>query len=91
MGYYVDAQGINPRTYKYENFNHNPLFFSAVIKNSEKCLEAFKIFLERGVDITYEDVLKQTVLFYLAREGHVDCIQLAVENGCNVNQIDQYK
>ena len=40
-----------------------------------------KMLIEKGVSVTYVDVLQQTVLFYVAREGKLECIDLLIKSG----------
>lgn len=49
-----------------------------------------KMFIEKGVPATYTDILNQTALFYVAREGKVNCVELLVKLGCGINHRDQY-
>ena len=57
------------------------------------------MFIDRGVLATYTDTLNQTVLYYAAREGKVNCVDMLLKQGkcvygngigCNVNHRDQY-
>lgn len=43
-----------------------------------------------GVDIFQKDNLKQTPLYYAAREGKLKVIQHFIEKGVKVNSIDCY-
>lgn len=49
-----------------------------------------KFLIEKGVEATYSDILNQTVLYYAAREGKTDCIDMLIQLGCNVNHRDTY-
>jgi len=40
-----------------------------------------KLLIEKGVSAGYEDILKQTVLYYVAREGKTNCIDLLIKAG----------
>ena len=73
-----------------DNFRHTCLFYSALIKDNETALQAMKMFIERGVPVTYTDILNQTVLYYAAREGKINCVDMLISQGCNVNHRDQY-
>ncbi len=47
-----------------------------------------KMFIERGVLATYTDILNQTVLYYVSREGKANCVDLLVKLGmCRVVKI----
>ncbi len=39
-----------------------------------------KIFVERGVPTQYTDILNQTALYYVSREGKIDGVRLLLEN-----------
>ena len=49
-----------------------------------------KFFIRKGVDPKYKDTLKQTALYYAAREDHIELIKHLVELGCNINDVDEY-
>lgn len=49
-----------------------------------------KFFIEKGVDPKYKDTLKQTAIYYAAREDHLEMIRLLVHKGCNLNDKDEY-
>ena len=40
-----------------------------------------KFLIDKGVDASYLDTYKQTVLYYVAREGKTNCVDLLVEHG----------
>ena len=43
-----------------------------------------------GVDPQHRDSLKQTPLFYAARDGKLQIIQFLIDQGLSVNDIDVY-
>jgi ankyrin repeat protein len=43
-----------------------------------------------GVSPTYADTLNQTSMFYAAKDGRLDMIDLLTKNGCQANHIDTY-
>eukprot|EP00438_Fugacium_kawagutii_P027329 Skav200815 [mRNA] locus=scaffold454:14124:22270:- [translate_table: standard] len=45
--------------------------------------------LERGINLDYRDELKQSALFYAARQGHVGTIKYLIRKGANVNLVDR--
>jgi len=48
-----------------------------------------KFLIEKGVPATYTDINNnQTVLYYVAKEGKANCVDLLVKQGCNVNHRD---
>jgi len=55
-----------------------------------RCLKILQFFIEKGVSPTYTDILSQNVLYYIAREGKINCVDYLVNLGCNVNQRDEY-
>ena len=46
--------------------------------------------IKKGIKTTYTDILNQTVLFYVSREGKDNLVDILVSSGCNVNHKDQY-
>jgi ankyrin repeat protein len=40
-----------------------------------------KMFIDKGVVATYTDILNQTVLYYAAREGKTNCIDMLLKLG----------
>ena len=72
------------------DFKHTCLFYAVLIKDKDNALKVMKFFLDRGVAPTYTDILKQTVLFYVAREGKTNCVDMLISLGCSVNHRDQY-
>lgn len=47
-------------------------------------------FISKGVDPKYKDTLKQTAIYYAAREDHAELIKILVKLGCNLNDKDEY-
>lgn len=47
-------------------------------------LKVLQFFVERGVPATYTDILNQTVLYYIAREGKLNCVEYLVKLGINI-------
>eukprot|EP00831_Metopus_contortus_P049723 TRINITY_DN4130_c0_g1_i4.p1 TRINITY_DN4130_c0_g1~~TRINITY_DN4130_c0_g1_i4.p1 ORF type:complete len:467 (-),score=54.60 TRINITY_DN4130_c0_g1_i4:135-1535(-) len=72
------------------NFRHTCLFYAALIRDPNNSLSVMKFFIEKGVSAVYTDILNQTVLFYAAREGKVNCVDMLIKLGCKVNHRDQY-
>ena len=73
-----------------QTFNQN-LCFTAVQGSDEiKCLDMLKFLVSLGVDLNAKDNLKQTPLFYAAKQGHCSIIKVLIENGLDINQIDFY-
>lgn len=55
-----------------------------------RSLKILQFFINKGVSPNYSDILNQTVLFYIAREGKINCVDYLVNLGCNVNHKDEY-
>lgn len=53
-------------------------------------IEMIKLLVWYGVDLHQKDQLKQTPMFYAAKMGHTKVIQIFVENGLPINEIDTY-
>lgn len=49
-----------------------------------------ELMVQLGVDLHQKDSLKQTPLFYAAKNGYLKLQRLLVGNGMDVNQIDTY-
>ncbi|KAF9578953.1 phosphate system positive regulatory protein pho81, partial [Lunasporangiospora selenospora] len=50
-----------------------------------------KTLTTRGAQLDQEDkYMCWTPLFYAASEGHVDCVKILLEVGCNVNVVDEH-
>ena len=49
-----------------------------------------KVLVSLGVDFLHKDNLKQSPLFYAAKNGHMKVIQILVENGVPLNDVDIY-
>lgn len=72
-----------------DNFRHTCLFYAALIKDSvayylsnhNRAKEVMEFLIDKGVPPTYTDILKQTVLYYVAREGKLDCVDMLVKQG----------
>ncbi len=71
-------------------FSQNLVFTAANVKDETKAMNFIKLLVSLGVDFRVKDNLKQTPLFYAAKNGHARLIQMMVENGLNLNEIDIY-
>lgn len=49
-----------------------------------------ELMVQLGVDLHQKDSLKQTPLFYAAKNGYLKLIRTLSGNGIDVNQIDTY-
>ncbi|CAE8741360.1 unnamed protein product [Polarella glacialis] len=64
------------------------LLFQAVARE-EDALEVCRLLLDEfRLPAAQEDVRGQTALHYLARTGHVECVDLLVGRGCKVDHVD---
>lgn len=66
------------------------VFRAVIIKHEQKALDMLQYLHEQGCQIDYVDFLKQTPLYYAAREGKCRLIKFLVDHGCNVNHVDTY-
>ena len=74
-----------------KNFNQSPMFAASVIPDKEVALRMIKALASVGVSPMKEDSLKQTPLFYAAREGFNQAIDYYCnERGDSVNRQDIY-
>lgn len=73
-----------------KNFAQTPAFFAATISNHELSLKMVQVLVDMGVNPIKEDLLKQTPLFYAAREGNTLVAQVLINKGINVNHQDKY-
>ncbi|KMZ87778.1 hypothetical protein PVBG_06345 [Plasmodium vivax Brazil I] len=69
-----------------------PLFYVTARKNDEESVEICKLLIERFAicNPTAKDLMKQTCLFYAAREGHTNLCTYLIEKGCNPNDADNF-
>ena len=81
---------IDPKLIFYDTYNQTPIFYCSLIKEEALCLKMANFFVSLGVSCPHKDTLKQTTLYYAAREGQVKLLDLLVTNGCNINEKDQY-
>ena len=62
-----------------QSFNQSLIFSAAAIADEEQSIKMITILIQLGVDFHQKDNLKQTPLFYAARDGKVKLIQFLVE------------
>ena len=102
----VDEYNIDVTKVVDDHYRHTCLYYAAVIKEDERysvnhknsAYNVLKMFIDRGVLATYTDVLDQTVLYYVARENKINCVEILVKLGiplypllgCSPNHRDQY-
>lgn len=74
-----------------KNFSQTPIFSACIIPDKDLSLRMIKVLVDFGVDPKREDSLKQTPLFYIAREGNNKAIQyLCGDHHVDVNKPDKY-
>ena len=71
-------------------FGQNLCFSAAQIPDEEKSINMTRVMLQLGVDIHQKDNLKQTPLYYSARDGKIKLIQFHLAQGLMVNEVDTY-
>jgi ankyrin repeat protein len=71
-------------------YYQNAVFRAVIIKNEQKALDMVQYLFKEGCQIDYVDFLKQTPLYYAAREGKCRLIKFLVDHGCEVNHMDTY-
>ena len=74
-----------------KNFSQTLLFQACVIRDPSQAFRMVQMLSAHGVDAKKEDTLKQTPLFYAARQGNQDIVTfLCKEGGDQVNRQDKY-
>lgn len=71
-----------------EKYNHNAVFYAALIKDESIQLKSVEYLLNNGVDANKVDNLNQTALYYASREGKPGLIDILIKHGCDVNHLD---
>ena len=66
------------------NCKQTPMFFAAVVKDAQAAFQMLEAMGKAGCNLAYKDTLQQTALYYLARDGKLDCIKLFVSHGVSV-------
>ncbi|CAE8611301.1 unnamed protein product [Polarella glacialis] len=74
---------------RYGTLKQNLMFFAAARKQTEGASQIARKLADIGVDATCSDGMKQTPLFYAAKEGNEDCASFLIERRCDVNHIDK--
>lgn len=69
-------------------FRHTCLFYAALIKDTDayfslycRAFQVMKFLIDLHVPVNYKDTLKQTVLYYVARENQMKCVDMLLELG----------
>lgn len=74
-----------------KNFSQTLAFSACIVPDKDIAFEMLRVLVEEfGVDPLKEDTLKQTPMFYAAREGNSKIISLLVARGDVLNRADKY-
>lgn len=71
-------------------YYQNALFKAIMIANEGPAFDMVRFLVEAGCKSNYVDYLKQTPLYYAAREGKSKIVKYLIDHGCNVNHVDTY-
>lgn len=67
---------------------HISTFLASEIKDDQRCYEIMSLLLQYKANCHFVDNMKQSVLFYLAKEGHLKCLDLLISKGLNPEDSD---
>ncbi|VWU50321.1 bromodomain protein 1 [Hepatocystis sp. ex Piliocolobus tephrosceles] len=69
-----------------------PLFYVTAKRSDEESVQICKLLIEKYAlcNPMTKDLMKQTCLFYAAREGHINLCNYLIEHGCNTNDADNF-
>lgn len=76
--------------YEQNTFNQNLLFSAIHIKDEDLSIMMLQKLIQQGCDPKEKDNLKQTPLYYAARDGKQKVAKFLIDQGYNVNDIDTY-
>ncbi|CAK0877542.1 unnamed protein product [Prorocentrum cordatum] len=80
---------LGPSAKRWINVDQQTLLFFAVLRKAD-CKEVCELLIDvHGVDPNAEDKRGQTALHYLAKTGHVSCVDLLISRGCSVDHVDE--
>lgn len=77
------ANKIDPQT------RQTSIFQISILPTDEDALQMLQVLLKHGADPYFLDQLKQSVIFYLAREGKMKCVEFLAEKNCDIDIRDQ--
>eukprot|EP01017_Pseudomicrothorax_dubius_P027379 TRINITY_DN3145_c0_g5_i1.p1 TRINITY_DN3145_c0_g5~~TRINITY_DN3145_c0_g5_i1.p1 ORF type:complete len:575 (+),score=82.61 TRINITY_DN3145_c0_g5_i1:309-2033(+) len=66
------------------------IFYAAMVRDEDSCLEMVKLLIQYGADPRFKDNLKQTALYYLARDGKTKVLEYLLDRGCPIDDTDIY-
>lgn len=69
-----------------------PLFYVTARATDDECVEVAKLLVDKYnlCKAETKDLMKQTCLFYAAREGHINLCKYLIEKGCKPNDADNF-
>lgn len=66
------------------------MFAAVLIHDEDAAIKMMIELIENGVDPYHRDSLKQSPMFYAARDGKLKIIQFLIDQDLSVNDIDIY-
>ena len=67
-----------------KNFSQTPIFSACIIADHDLAFRMINVLVELGIDPLKEDSLKQTPLFYAAREGNAKIIEFMCARSADI-------
>jgi predicted nucleic acid-binding OB-fold protein len=86
----IEKYSFDVKVIKDSQYEQNALFYAALIKDDITALNVMKFFVEQGLNPLHTDKIRQTALYYAAREGKFLCCKFLIEQGCPLNDKDLY-
>lgn len=65
-----------------------PLFIAATAKKDEIALALMELLIEKGANILHRDSNKQSVVFYVCRDGKEKCLHFLLSMGITLDEVD---
>lgn len=65
-------------------------YIAAVIPEEDEALRMLRLLTEHGVNLNFKDQMKQTILFYVSRDGKHRVLQYLHDQGLDINDSDLY-
>lgn len=87
----INRSGVDPSQLVDEpNFKQHLIFSATIIPDDALATKMADVLKNLGVNPAQADSLRQTPLYYAAREGKNQLCEYLIEHGCSVNHIDTY-
>jgi ankyrin repeat protein len=87
----LQRQNVHPQdVLDADQFNQTLLFTAAQIRDEDIAIEMCTQLIKQGVDPLQKDSLKQTPLYYCAREGNLKLAKFFIDQGLFVTDVDTY-